>query len=285
MRIFRGEISDIEANVIIGPYPVEKDFEQLKKHGVKTIVSLLDPTLPHEKALLEKEETLANKYQMRFKNFPMISILGQKLGEHYENNAAAAAEEVATSEGKVYLHCYLGIHRVNVVQEILNQRSITVGRYTLKGGERIEEALMLDKAEILYNKGDFAAAQKILDDMPSLTPQAKLLYGWTLYRMGNIPGARNHFNEAANRMPDKSPAHTGLGYCDLRDNNLKAAESHLVQALAGHPEDGEALMGMGLVRYRQGRPAESADFINKVLRLNPGNTEAAAMLARIHAAK
>ena len=31
MRVFRGEISDIESDVIIGPYPVEKDFIRLKK--------------------------------------------------------------------------------------------------------------------------------------------------------------------------------------------------------------------------------------------------------------
>ena len=35
--------------VLLGPYPVEEDFADLKKRGVTTIISLLEPNVPYEK--------------------------------------------------------------------------------------------------------------------------------------------------------------------------------------------------------------------------------------------
>ena len=103
MRALRGEISDVESNIIIGPYPVQSDFEKLKKNGVTKIISLLDPAVPYEKALLDQERVVAKQLQMELVNFPMISILGHKMGANYEKNAAAAADEIAASKGKVYV--------------------------------------------------------------------------------------------------------------------------------------------------------------------------------------
>ena len=40
---------------LLGPYPVEEDFADLKKRGVTTIISLLEPNVPYEKVLLPTE--------------------------------------------------------------------------------------------------------------------------------------------------------------------------------------------------------------------------------------
>ncbi|NTU50480.1 MAG: hypothetical protein HGA87_06365, partial [Desulfobulbaceae bacterium] len=100
MRIFRGEISDVAANIIIGPYPLERDMKRLSEKGIETIISLLDPNLPYEKQLLEQETTLAKQYRLKLLNFPMASILGQKMGAYYDKNASAVADVIETSKGK-----------------------------------------------------------------------------------------------------------------------------------------------------------------------------------------
>ena len=191
MRILRGEISDISADIIIGPYPVESDIKRLKEHGIETIVSLLDPALPYEKQLLEQESVLAKHYQMKFLNFPMASIFGQKMGTYYDNNAKAAAEAIAATKGKVYLHCYLGIHRVATVKNLLENRQFNVGRYTLREGQRSQLDMQLDAAEKNYLEGNYRQAQQLLDAMKQLSPAAILLHGWVDFRLENMTTARN----------------------------------------------------------------------------------------------
>jgi tetratricopeptide (TPR) repeat protein len=282
MRIFRGEISDIEANYLIGPYPVESDFERLKKNKVTTIVSLLDPALPYEKSLLAQEKILAEKHGMQLYNFPMASIFGQKLGNYYEANANAAAEKIAHTSGKVYIHCYLGIHRVAIVKGILESRNSRVGRYLLQEGERGKQALQLDSAESLYRKGNYVAAIAILEKLEAPQAPALLLHGWAAYHLGNIVLARKHFNAAALQLKDATEAAVGLGYCALKENDLTGAEQEFGRGLAAHPDDGAALNGMGIVRYRQGRPTEATQYLEKVLRLEPDNIEAKQLLQSIH---
>ena len=281
MRIFRGEVSDIAANIIIGPYPVESDMKRLSDNGIKTIVSLLDPALPYEKQLLEQEATLAKKYRLQLLNFPMASILGQKMGAYYDKNANAAADAIAETKGKVYLHCYLGIHRVATVKKLLETRQIKVGRYILQEGERSQLALQLDAAEKNYHEGNYQQAKQLLDAMKQLSPTAVLLHGWVDFQLGNTATARKYFNVAATAMPQVEEPHLGLAYCDLRENDLSAAEAHFTRVISDDTENIEALHGMGLVRFRQGRLPEAADYLKKVLQLDPQHTEARATLQRI----
>lgn len=281
MRIFRGEISDISADIIIGPYPVESDIKRLSKNGIRTIVSLLDPALPYEKQLLEQETALAKQYQLQLLNFPMASILGQKMGSYYEDNANAAADAIAATKGKVYLHCYLGIHRVATVKKLLEIRQIRVGRYVLQEGERSQLALQLDSAEKNYHEGKYQQAKQLLDAMKQLSPAAALLHGWVDLRLGNITTARKYFIVAAATMPQTTEPQLGLAYCDLRENDLSSAEAHFTQIISGDAENIEALNGIGLIRFRQGRLAEAANYLKKALQLDPQHTEARATLQRI----
>lgn len=283
MRIFRGEISDIAADIIIGPYPVESDMKRLSENGVNTIVSLLDPALPYEKDLLEQETALAKRYELQLLNFPMASILGQKLGAYYENKASAAADAIASAEGKIYLHCYLGIHRVATVKKLLEIREIKVGRYTLQEGERSPLALKLDAAEKNYHEGHYQRAQQLLDEMEKMSPPAILLHGWVDFRLGNIATARKYFASAALAMPQSLDPLLGLAYCDLRENALSEAEAKFRQIIASDATNVEALNGLGLTLFRQKRLPEAADNLKKVLQIDPEHPEAKATLERIEA--
>lgn len=281
LRIFRGEISDISADVIIGPYPLENDIKRLRDNGVGTIVSLLDPALPYENQLLEQEKELAKQHGMQLLNFPMASILGQKLGNYYENNASAAAEAIAAAKGKVYLHCYLGIHRVATVKKLLETRQIKVGRYTLQEGERSPLAMQLDAAEKNYHEGRYQQAQQLLNSMKKLSPAAILLHGWVDFRLGDIETARKYFASAALALPQSTEPLLGLAYCDLRDNALSEAEAKFRRIIGNDTNDVEALSGMGLTLFRQGNLPEAADYLRKALQINPQHPEAKDALQRI----
>ncbi len=284
VRIFRGEISDVAANIITGPYPVENDMKQLNKNGIKTIVSLLDPALPYEKQLLEQETALAKQYQLQLLNFPMASILGQKMGSYYDKNASAAADAIAATNGKVYLHCYLGIHRVGIVKKLLEAKQIKTGHYTLHQGERGQQALELDAAERSYYEGNYQQAKQLLDAIKPPPPAAVLLHGWVDFQLGNIETARRYFSSAATALPQSAEPHVGLAYCDVRQsqNLLTAAEAQFTQIINGNASNVEALNGMGLVRFRQSRLPEAVDYFKKVLQLDPQHAEANATLALIN---
>jgi tetratricopeptide (TPR) repeat protein len=280
MRSLRGEISDVDSNIIIGPYPVQSDFEKLKKNGVSKIISLLDPAIPYEKSLLDQERVVAKQLQMELLNFPMISILGHKMGVNYEKNAAAAADEIAASTDKVYVHCYLGIHRAIVVKNLLKDKHVTIGRYLVKGSERSNQAIELDKAEQLFNEHYYKESRNVLDSMASLTPAAISLYAWVAYRQKDVAEARKRFGELAEDSANAIDATIGFGYCDLQENKLDSAVTAFSEALKVQPKNSSALTGIGLALYRQSKFEESATYLEKALQINPENTEAALALKR-----
>ena len=55
-QYFSAPVTVRDAKIIIGPYPREADFALLKRNGVTTVVSLLDPKLPFERVLLDREK-------------------------------------------------------------------------------------------------------------------------------------------------------------------------------------------------------------------------------------
>src|ERR1051325_1096869 len=118
-NLFRAQMSDVHQRVVTGPYPVREDFEHLSANGVTVDVSLLDPKIPYERVLLDQERRTAAKYGIEVVNFPMASILGQKMGSYYEKDALAAANTIDSlrRSQKVYLHCYLGEHRMVAVKQ------------------------------------------------------------------------------------------------------------------------------------------------------------------------
>jgi hypothetical protein len=118
---FSAPITVRDARVIVGPYPREADFQLLKRNHVDTVVSLLDPKLPFERVLLDRERSLAEQYGMRLLDFPMGSLFNHRIGGDYEAEAKLAAAAVENTPGRIYLHCYLGMHRVGTVEALLSK--------------------------------------------------------------------------------------------------------------------------------------------------------------------
>lgn len=121
VRPWRAQLTSSSSNkVLFGPYPVEKDFIHLKQRGVTTIISLLEPKAPYEGELLAQERDLATRYGMRLLNFPMVSFLGQTFGADNVGSSRAAVSFALKTDGVVYIHCYLGLHRARQVREYLD---------------------------------------------------------------------------------------------------------------------------------------------------------------------
>ncbi len=119
LRMIQGEARYVTESIIIGPYPHRKDLEKLVKvNEVKVIVSLLNPSLPFEKSLLEKEKKLVREFRLAFYNVP-LSFLNLDSPENYRQIEKIRKILEKHKSEKVYIHCYLGRHRVGFVAERL----------------------------------------------------------------------------------------------------------------------------------------------------------------------
>ncbi|GMR04503.1 MAG: hypothetical protein BMS9Abin23_0401 [Thermodesulfobacteriota bacterium] len=127
LRFVRGDVRAISENVIIGPYPSEEEFRKLKYNlGIDIVVSLMDPDSAIEGGFVRKEKVLAEKYGMPFKNFPMdfLNLSGQ---ENKRQAERAVAYILSVGDKKLYVHCYLGRHRIKIFEEEF-KKTLPVGK-------------------------------------------------------------------------------------------------------------------------------------------------------------
>ena len=219
----------------------------LKRNGVTSVISLLDPDLPYEAVLLAQERELASRYSMQVRNFPMASILGQSFGKDYLANSKAVAQAAFDSAGVTYIHCYLGLHRARHVQKFLETYAATsTSRYA---GTPTYEADVLD--------------------------------GWSNYRLGRVGPARTGFTKALSKRPGSADPLGGLGYCALRSGDLDGAARQFTLVLTEHPEDLQAIEGLAHVRYQQGQRPEAKALFTRVLARQPDNADVRSALQKL----
>lgn len=278
---FSAPITVRDARVIVGPYPREADFQLLKRNHVDTVISLLDPRLPYEGVLLKREESLAYQYGMRVLDFPMGSLFDRSLGGDYQTEASLAAAAVEHLPGRVYLHCYLGLHRVGTVEALLAKAGVTSGVYLASHGERSTDANLLDQAQNAYDSRNFQLTLRVLLNVAEKSEASQILEGWADYKLGDITLARASFADALSFNSQSNGAQDGLGYCALRQDAVNEAALHFRAALDVNPKDPAALTGMGLALYREGRASDAARYLRQSLAINPGDGDARAALARI----
>jgi Flp pilus assembly protein TadD len=278
--MWRARQQELNAKVIVGPYPDDRDLQRLRSEGVTTIVSLLDPRLPYERVLLERERAAAREAGLTMADFPMTSLLGRSFGGSNEASAADAADYALRATGKVYLHCYLGIHRVKIVGDLLRNK-VAVAAYTVREGERTTDKRLLDTAQLLYETGDYSGALATLRRLERPAVAADLLRGWTCLHLNRLAEASQAFHKAAQVSPRDASAWIGLGYVSLRTNDLITAKRLFEHGLALRPNDGDALTGAGFVAFRRGQNAEARRLFTRALSIDPGNAEARAILNRL----
>lgn len=280
---WRAERAESAVNgVLFGPYPVEADFSELKKRGVTTIISLLEPNVPYEKVLLERERKLASQYGMRVENFPMGSILGQKFGNNYSKNSKAAAQAALDADGTAYIHCYLGLHRAKNVQRYLAEHA-QVQTQTYAGTNATSDTDLATEraAKKLFRAGEFEKSLELLATIERQTPRVLRVKGWNLYRMSKIDEARDAFGDALALAPGDFDSRVGLAYCDLAQDKPEQAERQFAALSQEKPGDASVQEGLGNAYYRQARWAEAEKAFSKLLEIAPENEEAKQALARV----
>ncbi len=121
MSFIRGDVREITPGVLVGPYPTEREIKRLKRIGVVSFVNLMDASNPLEKDLFKTERKAAEKYGLTVVNFPMgIVKLKGKSNKATVSKAVEQTLKMAQATGaeeSIYVHCYLGRHRVGLFAE------------------------------------------------------------------------------------------------------------------------------------------------------------------------
>lgn len=103
---------------IFGPYPDGERMAELRKEGVKSIISLQHPSVLVEVQGIHSEEENAKRLGMQLIHAPMLPWVS-------DNRASLEKiREIARSgHGVYYVHCGLGRDRVNVVKRVIESMS------------------------------------------------------------------------------------------------------------------------------------------------------------------
>ena len=262
--------------ISIGPYPKEKEFEHLKQAKVKYIVTLLDPRLPYEKALIEEEEKEAVKYGMTVKNFPMASIFDRQIFPDYEEQQQKAVAFLKNIDAPAYMHCYLGKHRVMHVRNQLVKAGVPKRYWTpaASSQEYWKTVNGIDDAWTAFRAKDYTRVLEILSTVKSKDVDVTNLRGWSHYHLGMIDEASEDFRQGLEVEPDNPRNLIGSGYCYLRHGDASMAQRQFSAVLEQIPDNSEALIGMGLSHLRIGNKAAAAQLFRQVLTKDPENEEA-----------
>lgn len=109
-----GEGSVENEQLTFGPYPDAQRLEELENEGYDGVITLLNPSLPFENVLLEQELQQGEETGIEVYSYPMLPWVSEN-----EESLAAINQLVAGNEGRYYIHCYLGKHRVDLVRREL----------------------------------------------------------------------------------------------------------------------------------------------------------------------
>jgi len=276
--MLREKKTDARMRIILGPYPTEDDFVELKRLDVTTILCLLSKDLPHEEDLIKKEKSLTEKHNINLIFFPMKT----PKDKDYEKIGKQAAKYAASAKDKVYIHCYTGSHRMRFVKELLESGGFLSGKYMLRPSNRSFYDQQLDRAEANFNDRAFEEVVQILQKLGKLDLDGTLLLAWAQYRLGEFDKAKALFETV---QSDSLNAISGLGYCAMQEEKHQVSKRYFEQALKVAPGDPSSLMGMGIVHFRMSRFEESSLYLNKLLALQPENNEAKDLLKKIETFK
>jgi protein tyrosine phosphatase (PTP) superfamily phosphohydrolase (DUF442 family) len=143
-----GEGSVENDQLTFGPYPDAQQIEELKKEGYDGIITLLNPSIPFEKVLLDQELKQGEETGIEVYSYPMLPWISEN-----KDSLAAIQQLVAENEDhRYYIHCYLGKHRVELVRRELTgatEDTITVEEEPLKSSLERGRLSAFDQEQIV----------------------------------------------------------------------------------------------------------------------------------------
>jgi tetratricopeptide (TPR) repeat protein len=282
MRWARAAFPSRITRITFGPYPSAKELRSFREKGGKYVVSLLDPRLPYEKELIQREKAEAASDGLIFKDFPMASVFDHRIFSDYGDEEQAAVAYLKQLQGPAYVHCYLGKHRVIHLRNALLKAGVPASYWTPKGNgkEYWEMVNRLADAQKEFEKKDYAQVIAILEPLPARDVDVADLRGWSHYHLGLFTEAAADFKSGLEVDSGNPRDLEGAGYCYLRQGNPVMAQRAFDRVLSLEPQNEGALMGQGLAFLAlQNRPA-AAGIFRQVLAMDPGNDEAKISLRR-----
>lgn len=124
LHMVQGRIVAYGGNITVGHYPQRYQLEKLKRErGIDLDVSLLDPDLPQERVLNAQVAEAAAGLGIAFKSVP-LTYLDLDGARNRARIAQLASYLRANRSRKVYIHCYLGRHRVKAVTDELARQGL-----------------------------------------------------------------------------------------------------------------------------------------------------------------
>ena len=124
MHLVKGKIRVVTPEIIFGHYPHRDEIRDIKKRGVTMDISLLNLSLPQELVLHEQLKRNAAKEGIEVYNFP-LGYLNLDSQENRKTVLKAVAFVRQNKGRKMYIHCYLGRHRVKAVEDELRRQGVT----------------------------------------------------------------------------------------------------------------------------------------------------------------
>ena len=107
-----------------------------------------------------------------------------------------------------------------------------------------------------------------------MTPNDKLVAGWSLIQAGDLPGARSHFRELTAAEPTFAQAWFLLGSVNQLLGNVGESLANYERALRLEPNHAGALNNLGVALQSVGMPKESAASLRIAIRNKPDYAEA-----------
>ena len=116
-KFVRGNITRFGNSLYFGPYPIDDEFQLLKKTGFNVFVSLLTPKVPTDIPWIKKEQAFGTKNNVTVVNFPLSPVVTQ-------NSKADVDKIVKYVESfkpgtLIYIHDFLGKERDHQVYEAM----------------------------------------------------------------------------------------------------------------------------------------------------------------------
>ena len=143
-------------------------------------------------------------------------------------------------------------------------------------------------AALLENGGDAAGAEEQWRALIGLQPQAALPrigLAKLLERLGRRAEAFTLYGEGLRINPEYYPARYALGLLCLRMDRLPDGLHHLKLAVRQKPRSLEGRLALGQALARANRPADAEKQVLEILRLEPNNAPARALLNTLREAK
>ena len=102
---------------------------------------------------------------------------------------------------------------------------------------------------------------------------------------GQFDQAVDLLQRALAMKPDNADALVQLGFAELGRGNLSPARDAFLKALAAAPDYADAQFGLAEIEFRIGNLDKALGLVEQVTKKQPGNKDAAALLANIHKAQ